>query len=107
MIGAGGIYANYYQDVSFGLVPVCHGEAQDMLAKTKIYTILKGVRGEKPTDTEAIVDTLQRISQLVYEFPEILELDINPLFAFEEGVSALDVKISISPEPIPQRSPEQ
>lgn len=107
MVGAGGIYANYTKDVSFGLVPVTKREAEEMLGKTKIHTILEGVRGEAPTDTAAIVETLQRISQLVADFPDILELDINPLFAFEEGASALDVKITISRETKTERSTEQ
>jgi acetyltransferase len=55
-----------------------------------------GVRGEEPDDIEATIETLQRLSQLVTDFPEILELDINPLFVFKDGINAVDVKITIS-----------
>jgi acetyltransferase len=59
--------------------------------------LLKGVRGEAPSDISAIEDTILKISQLVTDFPNIVELDINPAFAYEKGkgVSAVDVKITI------------
>lgn len=100
MIGSGGIYANYVKDYAFGLTPLTQSDARDLISKTKIYSILQGVRGEKPNDISATIDTLQRLSQLVTDFPEILELDINPLFVFEDkvGVSAVDVKITLSKE---------
>ncbi|MHA2171390.1 MAG: acetate--CoA ligase family protein [Candidatus Kariarchaeaceae archaeon] len=105
MIGAGGIYANYQQDVSFGLTPLNKTEAQTMLEQTRIFKLMQGVRGELPNDIEATIDTLQKISQLVIDFPEILELDINPLFVFDEGegMSAVDVKITLSREKAMQR----
>ena len=72
-------------------------EAGEMLKRTKVYTLLKGVRGEKPADVDAVIDTLLRIARLVIDFPEIKELDINPFFVYEkgQGVSALDVKITL------------
>ncbi len=68
-----------------------------MLQRTKTYTLLKGVRGEPPSDIAAVNETLLRVSLLVTDFPEIEELDINPFFVYEEGkgVSALDVKIAL------------
>ncbi|MCE7733541.1 MAG: CoA-binding protein [Candidatus Heimdallarchaeota archaeon] len=96
MIGSGGIYANYQKDISFGLAPLAEHEAKKMLQKTRIHNIMVGVRGEEPDDIEATVETLQRLSQLVTDFPEILELDINPLFVFKDGINAVDVKITIS-----------
>jgi acetyltransferase len=98
MIGSGGIYANYQKDISFGLAPLSEDEAKNMLQKTRIHNIMVGVRGEDADDIAATIDTLQRLSQLVTDFPEILELDINPLFIFKEGINAVDVKITISRE---------
>jgi acetyltransferase len=100
IIGGGGIYTNIYQDVSFSLVPVSNKEASNMLKATKIYQILQGARGLERADIPAIIETLERISALLTDFPEILDLDINPLFAFKDGVSAVDVKIKISHERI-------
>lgn len=103
IIGGGGIYTNIYQDVAFGLVPISHDEANEMIQKTKTYNILKGARGQESADINAIVETLERISQLLTDFPEINDLDINPFFAYnssttEGGISAVDVKISINHE---------
>lgn len=98
MIGSGGIYANYQKDISFGLAPLSEDEANNMLHKTRIYNIMVGVRGEDSDDITATIETLQRLSQLVTDFPEILELDINPLFVFKDGINAVDVKITIDRE---------
>lgn len=97
MVGLGGVYTNFFKDVSFGLAPLTKLEASTILKRTKTYTLLKGVRGEPPSDINAVVDTLLRVSLLVHDFPQIKELDINPFFVYEDGqgVSALDVKITI------------
>ncbi len=97
MIGAGGIYANFLKDVSFGLAyNFTERDAREMLKKTRIYSLLQGVRGESPSDIDAIINVLLRVTQLVNDFPEILELDINPLLSFIHGYSAVDIKITIS-----------
>jgi acetyltransferase len=97
MFGTGGIYANFMQDVGFALAhKFTKEDAQKLIESTKIYSLLHGVRGEVPSDLEAIVDVLLRLSQLVNDFPEIVELDINPLLAFVKGYSAVDIKITIS-----------
>ncbi len=96
MFGLGGIYVNLLKDVAFRVV---HGldrtELRSMLAETKAYTLLKGFRGEKSGDIEAVIDTLARVAILAREFPQINEIDINPLFVYENGVSAVDVKITL------------
>ncbi len=66
-----------------------------MLQNTKIYNLLEGVRGESRSDIEAIIEVLLRLSQLVNDFPEIVELDINPLLSFIKGYSAVDIKMVI------------
>ena len=99
MIGSGGIYANFLKDVAFALsYKFTREDAVEMLQKTKIFSLLQGVRGESPSDIEAILDVLLRLSQLVNDFPEIMELDINPLLSFTKSYSAVDIKITISRE---------
>ncbi|MHA2042000.1 MAG: acetate--CoA ligase family protein [Candidatus Thorarchaeota archaeon] len=100
MFGAGGIFVNYLKDVSFRLAPMTRSDASDLIAETKMGTLLQGVRGEEPSDIDAISDTILRISQLVCDFKDIVELDINPAFAYEKGsgVIAVDVKITIGGE---------
>jgi acetyltransferase len=100
MFGAGGIYVNFLKDVSFRLAPMTRKDASEVIAETKMGTLLKGVRGEEPSDIEAIEDTILRISKLVTDFEDIVELDINPAFAYErgKGISAVDVKITIGGE---------
>jgi acetyltransferase len=98
MFGLGGIFANFLKDVSFGLAPLPERVADEMICQTKAYSILRGARGVKPYDVEAIRKMLLRLSQLVTDFPEITELDINPVLAYPEnqGCVALDVKIVVS-----------
>jgi len=97
MFGLGGIYVNFLKDVSFGLAPLSEREAREMIQRTKAYTLLSGIRGEKPSDIKSIIEILLRISQLVVDFPEIAEIDINPLFVYDEGKGALalDVKMAL------------
>ncbi|MFW9843410.1 MAG: acetate--CoA ligase alpha subunit [Candidatus Thorarchaeota archaeon] len=97
MFGTGGIYVNYLKDISFRLAPMTRTDASELIMETKMGKLLSGVRGEAPSDIEAIQDTILKISQLVTDFEEIVELDINPAFGYEKGkgVSAVDVKITI------------
>ncbi|MDP2870977.1 MAG: acetate--CoA ligase [Bacillota bacterium] len=97
MFGLGGIYVNLLKDVSFRLVRgLNRTEIDAMIQETKAFELLRGFRGEKPADIPAVADTIARVAALVTDFPEISELDINPLFAYVDGVTALDVKITIS-----------
>jgi 4-hydroxybutyryl-CoA synthetase (ADP-forming) len=97
MFGLGGIYVEILRDVVFRLAPIDEHEASQMVQSIKTLKLLKGVRGEKPSDLGAIVDSLQRLSELVTEFPEIEEFDINPLLVLQEGkgVRTVDVRISL------------
>jgi len=99
MFGLGGIYVNFLRDVSFRLAPLSRQSTMEMVEETKAYTLLRGIRGEARSDIDSMVDVLLRVSKLVTDFPEISELDINPLFVYEEGkgCSALDIKITIKP----------
>lgn len=94
-VGLGGIYVNLFEDVSFRISPFSRKEAFNMISETKAYRLLKGMRGEKPSDIDSIIDVILRVSQLSQDFKIINELDINPLFAYDEGCLALDVKITL------------
>jgi acetyl coenzyme A synthetase (ADP forming)-like protein len=100
MFGLGGIYVNFLKDVSFRLIPIYENEALKMIAETKTYQLLKGVRGEAPSDIDSIINTIYSISQLIEDFPIISELDINPLFVYNvnNGCLAVDVKITLYKE---------
>lgn len=85
MFGLGGIYVEALEDVSFRLAPIRELTADMMIMKTKTHKILEGFRGEPAYDIGAITECLKRLSQLVTDFEEIKELDINPLFVYERG----------------------
>jgi len=98
MFGLGGIYVEVLRDVSFQLAPITADEALEMLVGTKTYRLLQGVRGEKSVDMQLVAECIQRISQLAMDFPQIEEMDINPLKISAEGASAVavDARIRIS-----------
>ena len=91
MFGLGGIYVEVLKDVTFRIAPVSRQEAAEMIDEIRSYHLLRGVRGEKPSDLKAIADAILRISQLVMDFPEIVEMDINPLMVHEAGKGAVAV----------------
>jgi len=98
MFGLGGIYVNYLKDVAFRLAPMNEREAQHMMEETKSYSLLQGVRGETPADIDKLREAILRVGHLVWDFPQLKDLDINPIFVYDEGrgVNALDVKITLS-----------
>jgi acetyl coenzyme A synthetase (ADP forming)-like protein len=98
MFGLGGIYVEALRDVTFRVHPVSDVDAQEMVREIRGHSMLQGIRGEPPSDIGVIVETIQRISQLVGENPEILELDINPFVVFEEGAMAVDARVRIDLE---------
>ena len=93
--GLGGIYVEALKDVAFRVAPFSRQEAEEMMREIRSYPLLEGIRGQPPADHEAMVDALLRISQLVTDFPEIVELDINPLIVFEEGRGAMAIDMRL------------
>ncbi len=89
MTGLGGVYVEVLKDVSFRLAPVSEEDVMDMLRELKSYWLLQGARGEPPADIDAVIESMLRVSQLVTDFPEINELDINPLRVLEDGKGCL------------------
>ncbi|MEO1784161.1 acetate--CoA ligase family protein [Thermodesulfobium sp. 4217-1] len=95
MFGLGGIYVEVLKDVSFRIAPISEIDARNMIREIKSFKMLAGARGEKGVDQNAIVDAILRVSNLVTDFPEIVELDINPLRVFEEGAVAIDMRLTV------------
>jgi acetyl coenzyme A synthetase (ADP forming)-like protein len=100
MFGMGGTMVEVMKDVSFYLAPLTADEAKQMLMSTRTYKMLQGVRGEEGVDIDAIAEGLQRLSQLVTEFPQIQELDINPYVVGPRGTVpiAVDARLSVEKE---------
>nr|AIF09948.1 CoA-binding domain-containing protein (yfiQ) [uncultured marine thaumarchaeote KM3_41_H02] len=97
MLGMGGIYVEILKDVTFRLAPLTDQEANDMISSIKTKKLLDGVRGEEPSDINKLSECIQRLSQLVTDFKEIKELDMNPVLVMEkgEGCKILDVRIGL------------
>jgi acetyltransferase len=97
MFGMGGTMVEVLKDVSFYLAPLTEEEAKQMLISTRTYKILTGTRGQESVDIDAIAEGLQRLSQLVTEFPQIKELDINPYIVGPQGTIpiAVDARMSV------------
>ena len=100
MFGMGGIMVEVLKDVSFYLAPLTAEEAKQMLVNTKTYQMLSGVRGQEGVDIETIAEGLQRLSQLVTEFPQIQEMDINPYVVGPAGTTAIAVDARMSVEKV-------
>jgi acyl-CoA synthetase (NDP forming) len=95
MFGSGGIHAEVFEDISFRLAPLTREAASEMISEVRGSRILRGVRGEKPVDVEAIVEVLLALSRLMVECPEVSEIDVNPLLVFEEEIVAVDARAII------------
>ncbi|PIU36282.1 acyl-CoA synthetase, partial [Candidatus Shapirobacteria bacterium CG07_land_8_20_14_0_80_39_18] len=97
MFGMGGVYVEVLKDVSFGIVPITPQDAKRMVESLKASKIFAGFRGMPCYDVNAVINCLGRLSQLLTDFPEIKELDINPLLVLPkgEGVRVLDARIII------------
>jgi acetyl coenzyme A synthetase (ADP forming)-like protein len=101
--GLGGILVEVLKDITFRLAPVTHEDALSMLDGIQAAEMLKGVRGSDPVDREALANILVNVSRLVDEVPEIVELDLNPVFARADGATAADVRIVLDFEVKVQR----
>lgn len=95
MFGLGGVYVELMKDVSFELTPVTAFEAKQMLTSIKSYPLLAGFRGDKGVNREKLVEVLQRVSQLVTDLPNIEEMDLNPIIAYEDNVYVVDARVKI------------
>ncbi len=95
MFGLGGIYVEVLKDVAFRVAPMSRLQAEQMVASIRSYKLLTGVRGQAASDLDAVIDTILRISQLVTDFDEIAEVDINPMLVREQGQGAVAVDMRL------------
>lgn len=98
MVGLGGIFVEVFKDVSFRFSPLTQEDAKEMISELQSLPLLTGTRGQDGIDTEALITSIGRLSQLIEDFPEIEELDINPLLTFKNGPAfrVLDARITIA-----------
>jgi acetyl coenzyme A synthetase (ADP forming)-like protein len=101
--GLGGVLVEVLKDITFRLAPASREDALSMLDSIKAAEILKGVRGADPVDREVLAALIQNVSQLIGDFPEISEMDLNPVFASKSAATAADVRIVMDWNPPPQR----
>ena len=95
MLGLGGIYVEVLKDVAFRIAPFSRKEAGEMMRELRSFNLLLGVRGEARSDLKALADVLLKVSQMVTDFGEIVEMDINPLTLFEEGKGAVGIDMRL------------
>jgi acyl-CoA synthetase (NDP forming) len=93
MFGLGGIFVELLKDVTFRVAPITQEDAEEMITEVKAYPLLKGYRNTPPADINAIVNVLLSTSKLVMDYPEIKELDLNPIMAYEKGAKTVDARI--------------
>ena len=98
MIGAGGVTAEILRDRALELPPLNERLARRMLEQLKIRPLLEGYRGHRPVHTKRLIEVMLRVSDLIVDHPEILELDVNPLLATPDGVTALDASVILDTE---------
>ncbi|NUL06724.1 acetate--CoA ligase family protein [Streptomyces lunaelactis] len=96
--GLGGVLVEVLKDITFRLAPASEADALDMLDSIRAAEILRGVRGGAAADRDALADAVVRVSELAADFPEIAEVDLNPVFASADGVMAADVRILLTTE---------
>ena len=108
--GLGGILVEVLKDVTFRLAPASHEDALSMIDGIKAAEVLRGVRGSDPVNRDALATLIENVSALIADFPEIHELDLNPVLATSESVTAVDVRILLAqelPEPRPRPSQQE
>jgi acyl-CoA synthetase (NDP forming) len=98
MFGLGGVFVEIIQDVSFRILPLTSRDAHEMIKEIKGYPLLKGFRGSEPVDIEFLEKLLIGISSFIENFPQIKELDLNPVFAYKKGAIVVDARIILTPK---------
>jgi acetyl coenzyme A synthetase (ADP forming)-like protein len=101
--GLGGVLVEVLKDITFRLAPATKQDALSMLDGIQAHEMLKGVRGSDPANRDAIADIIVNVSRLVTDFPEITEMDLNPVFATKTNAIAADVRIVVDFAPKPPR----
>ena len=97
MFGLGGVLVEILKDVSFRIVPVTRRDAAEMVREIKGYPILAGFRGQKPASVPALEELIVKVSQFIESNPQVRELDLNPVFAYENKAVAVDARVVLAP----------
>jgi acetyltransferase len=97
MFGLGGIFVEVMKDVTFAVAPLSRPEASNMVRNIQGFPILEGIRGGLGVDLKALEDLIVRVSRLAADFPQIVEMDLNPVFTYPEGAPprAVDVRMKV------------
>ncbi len=98
MFGLGGILVEVLKDVAFRIVPLNKRDAGQIVREIKGYPLLEGYRGQEPANVEKLEEEILKLSAFVESHPEIKELDLNPVFAYKDGVTAVDARIVLEGE---------
>ncbi len=93
MFGLGGILVEVLKDVSFRIVPITRRDARQMIREIKAFPVLEGYRNMEPADLDALEDLLLKLSDFAEQHPEVKELDLNPVLAYQKGAIAVDARI--------------
>ena len=93
MFGLGGILVEVLKDVSFRIVPLTRKDAEEMIREIKGYPLLQGYRGQEPADIPFLEQLIVKVSELAEQYPQIEELDLNPIFAYKDSAIAVDARI--------------
>jgi acyl-CoA synthetase (NDP forming) len=93
LFGLGGIFVEIFKDVSFRVAPLDRLDVMEMISELKALPLLKGARGRKPADLDALVDSLLKVSEMMMKEEAIKELDLNPTLAYEKGCLVLDARV--------------
>jgi acyl-CoA synthetase (NDP forming) len=98
MFGMGGIYAEFLRDITFRIHPLTDVDVQEMVHSVKAHQLFAGWRGSKASDVKALEDLLLRVSAMVEDLPQIVEMDLNPVKVQEQGKGyvVVDARMSIS-----------
>jgi acyl-CoA synthetase (NDP forming) len=95
LFGLGGIMVEIFQDVSLRLLPLARDEALAMIRELKGYGLIAGYRGRPPIDEQSLADCLLAVARIAEEHPEVMEIDLNPVFAYPDGVRVADVRMIV------------
>jgi len=95
LFGLGGIMVEIFQDVSLRLLPLTKDDAVSMIQEIKGYRLLTGYRGQPPVDEQALADCLLAVSRIAKDSPDIVEIDLNPVFAYPDGILVADARIIV------------
>ena len=95
MFGLGGIFVEILEDVAFRAIPLSRFDARSMVEQIKAKRILEGVRGESPVDKEALIELLLKVSSIVAAYPDLKELDLNPVIVNADGYAVVDARVIV------------